>query len=143
MPADGPPDLGDDAFLPSKPRAPAISRSRGVGGPDFGKDPFPRSVNNTTGSPAKLPGAGDEDDMMRKMGFGSFATGRFVKKMGKDGLQKSIDAAEVDLTQVRTGALVDCCELRLICFKSPFTYSFFFRFRCTTRSNARLATKRN
>ncbi len=121
MPADGPPDLGDDAFLPSKPRAPTISRSRGVGGPDLGRDPFPRSVNNT----AKLPGAGDEDDMMRKMGFGSFATGRFVKKMGKDGLQKSIDAAEVDLAQVRTGALLDCCELRLICFKVVLHTVFF------------------
>ena len=116
MPADGPPDLGDDAFLPSKPRAPAISRSRGVGGPDLGRDPFPQSINNKPG---------DEDDMMRKMGFGSFATGRFVKKMGKDGLQKSIDAAEVDLTQVRTGALLDCCELRLICFKVVLHTVFF------------------
>ena len=124
MPPDGPTDLGDDAFLSSQSRDPEISYVRGVGGPDLGRDPFPQIINNKPG---------DEDDMMRKMGFGSFATGRFVQKMGKDGLQKSIDAAEVDLTQVRTEALPDCCELRLIVSKSPYI-RFFPRFRWTTYS---------
>jgi len=104
-----PPDIGDDAFLPAKPRA--ISGGRAAPPPDIGDDAFlpakPRAAGPVKGPAAPVKGpagpaapTADEEEMMSKMGFGSFAPGRFVKKMGADKLQKSIDAEEVDMQQV-------------------------------------------
>jgi len=42
----------------------------------------------------------DEGEMMAKMGFGSFAPGRFVRKLGQLGLQKAVDAEDVDMQAV-------------------------------------------